>query len=357
MTAISAYKCPNCGADIPYDPGSQNLKCPYCDTEYPIETLAEYNEEINIKDTECNWQTYKYENIELGKYEYTCPSCGGSVVMDEENSTSICPYCGGSIILNEKISGSLKPDLVIPFKHSKTEAINALENEFKNKFLLPHDFKSHKYLDKVEGVYVPYWLFDCDADCSARFKMTKRRVWSDSSYHYTQVSHFLGIRDGELSFNKVPVDASIKLDSALSETLEPFDYDEAVDFNTAYLAGFYADIRQEDEETCKKRANERIQSSMIKALASTVIGYSSCILESSSIIFNDGKIHYALLPVYLLSRTYNDKVYTFAINGQTLKVAGEIPSDIKKLVLYSIFIFVLSFAVIFAIGYLCIRYL
>lgn len=348
---ISSYKCPNCGADIPYDPNSSNLKCKYCGTEYEVEILNQYSEAIKHQEDSYDWDEYNGQELEYNRAEYVCPSCGGSVIMDEDSSASYCPYCGSTIILNDKVSGMLKPDLVVPFKVSKEAAKSALKKELSNKILLPSDFAKQEYLDKIEGIYIPYWLYDCNADCHARFRMTRTNSWRSGDYRYTKTSYFMGIRDGKMEFEKVPVDASLKLDSELLESLEPFDYAEAVDFNTAYLAGFYADIRQEDENACKSKANNRIHQSMLDALSSSVVGYSSCIVESSSISFNNGKAHYALLPVYLISKKYKDRVYTFAINGQTSKVSGEIPSDYKKLVLYSLCLLLFSFAIIFIVAY------
>lgn len=355
MATITGYKCPNCGADIPFDPNAQNLKCQHCGTEYSIETLSDYNQAILQKSDSYEWGDYKAENLTLGEVEYTCPSCGGSVIMDKDNSATACPYCGSAVILSDKLSGSLKPDLVIPFKLDKASAIEALKKELSGKFLLPSDFKHQKYLDKLEGVYIPYWLFDCDADCNARFRMTRIEHWSSGDYRYTKTSHYMAIRDGQMEFEKVPVDASLKLEADLLEALEPFDYQSAVDFNTAYLAGFFADVRQEDEEVCKQRANERIHNSMVDTLASSVLGYSTCILESSAINFADGKVHYALLPVYLLSKSYKGKVYTLAINGQNGRIAGDLPRNYPKLAIYAIAIFVacsllVAFLAYFLIG-------
>lgn len=46
--------------------------------------------------------------------------------------------------------------------------------------------------------------------------------------------------------------------------------------------------------------------------------------------FEEGKVSYALLPVWLLNTRYKDKLYTFAMNGQTGKFIGELPVCKKK---------------------------
>ena len=125
----------------------------------------------------------------------------------------------------------------------------------------------------------------------------------------------------------MPVDGSTKMDDALMESIEPYDFTGAVDFQTAYLAGFLADKYDVDSEQSIERANERIKKSTENAFASTVQSYSTVIPESTSIRLQNGKAKYALYPVWLLNTTWNGKRYTFAMNGQTGKFVGDLPLD------------------------------
>ena len=125
----------------------------------------------------------------------------------------------------------------------------------------------------------------------------------------------------------MPVDGSTKMDDALMESIEPYDFTGAVDFQTAYLAGFLADKYDVDSEQSIERANERIKKSTENAFASTVQGYSTVIPESTSIRLQNGKAKYALYPVWLLNTTWNGQRYTFAMNGQTGKFVGDLPLD------------------------------
>ena len=137
-------------------------------------------------------------------------------------------------------------------------------------------------------------------------------------------------RGGTLGFEHVPVDGSTKIEDALMEAIEPFDFGEAVDFQAAYLAGYLADKYDVDSEESIKRANDRIRKSTEKAFAATVQGYTSVSPESVSIRLQKGKIQYALYPVWLLNTSWNGKKYTFAMNGQTGKMTGEFPICPKK---------------------------
>ncbi|MBP3701262.1 MAG: hypothetical protein J6I64_05190 [Lachnospiraceae bacterium] len=332
MAVLQEYKCPCCGGAIAFDSTLQKLKCPYCDTEFEMETLATYDGELQeqvVEDMawESAGETQWQDGEEEGLCSYLCNSCGGEIVGDENMAATSCPLCGNPIILTGKLSGSLKPDYVIPFKINKKAAKEALKKHYSGKRLLPAVFKDENHLDEIKGIYVPYWLFDAQAEASARYKASNVRVWSDSDYQYTETSMYSVTRGGTLAFERVPVDGSSKIEDVLMEAIEPFDFGEAVDFQTAYLAGYLADKYDVDSEQSITRANDRIRKSTENAFAATVKGYTTVHTESVSVRLQQGKIKYALYPVWLLNTSWNGEKYTFAMNGQTGKFVGDLPLD------------------------------
>ena len=176
-------------------------------------------------------------------------------------------------------------------------------------------------------MYVPFWLFDTDADAEARYHATRTRFWSDKDYDYTETSHYSVLRSGSMSFDHIPVDGSKKMPDDLMESLEPFDFSEAVDFSMAYLSGYLADKYDVSADECNERANERVKRSSDLVLQSTVQGYDSVVPENVSVQFSGGRKHYALYPVWILNTTWNGEKYTFAMNGQTGKFVGNLPVD------------------------------
>ncbi len=332
MAILQEYKCPCCDGAIAFDAESQKMECPYCGTEFEIETLAAYDNELQ-NDTESNmqWETKAGSSWQEGEADgicsYQCNSCGGEIVGDDTLAASKCPYCGNPVVMMGQFSGDLKPDIVIPFKLDKKAAKEALKNHYKGKKLLPKVFKNENHIEEINGVYVPFWLFDTDADANIRYKATRTRFWSDSRYDYIETSFYNVTRKGTLGFAGVPVDASTKMADDLMESIEPFDLSQAVDFQTAYLAGFLADKYDVDENASIERANERIKRSTEEAFASTVRGYTTVIPAASSINFKNGSSKYALLPVWILNTEWKGKKYTFAMNGQTGKIVGDLPCD------------------------------
>ena len=329
MAVLQEYKCPCCDGAIAFDSGIQKMKCPFCDTEFEMEALAAYDSELkNETADDLQWKTADATPWqEDGIRSYVCKSCGGEIIGDENTAATACPYCGNPVVMMEQFSGTLKPDLVIPFKLDKKAALAALKRHYEGKKLLPKVFKDENHLQEIQGVYVPVWLFDTQAEADVRYRATQVRVWSDSRYDYTQTSYFAVSRSGSLGFERIPVDGSTKMDDTLMESIEPFDHKDAVDFQTAYLAGYLANKYDVDAEESIERANTRVRQSTEEAFAETTQGYTSVIPQYSSIRLQDGKVQYALYPVWLLNTKWNGKTYTFAMNGQTGKLVGDLPMD------------------------------
>ncbi len=334
MTTLQEYKCPCCGGAIAFDSTLQKMKCPFCDTEFEMESLQSYDEQLNSeKADDFSWDTNTGTSWMGGETEgmrvYVCNSCGGEIVGDENMAATSCPFCNNPVVVMGNFKGILKPNIVIPFKLDKEAAKEALGKHVQGKRLVPKVFKDKKHIDEIKGIYVPFWLFDAEADADIRYRGTKVRSWSDSRYDYTETSYYSIRRIGSLNFRAVPVDGSSKMPDDLMESIEPYDLSEAVDFQTAYLAGYLADKYDVDAKQSIERANARIKTSTEQVVASSVKGYASVTPESSSIRLYNGKAKYALYPVWLLNTKWEDKTYTFAMNGQTGKFVGDLPLDKK----------------------------
>lgn len=311
-----------------FDSGSQKMKCPFCDTEVSIE---EFEQEQKKNPEETRWEAgngaqWKEDEIS-GMAVYSCQSCGGEITADKTTGATTCPFCGNRVVLKGQFEGELRPDYIIPFKLDKKAAKEKLKKHLSGKRLLPKAFKSENHISEVKGIYVPFWLYDTDASADIRYKATKTRFWSDNDYDYTETSYYAVHRSGYLGFDHVPVDGSASMENDLMESIEPFDFKEAVDFQTAYLAGYFADKYDVTAEECEGRANERIRHSTEDAFRDTVRGYSSVVPENTSIRLHNGTTKYALYPVWILQTKWKGDNYIFAMNGQTGKFVGNLPTD------------------------------
>ena len=229
-----------------------------------------------------------------------------------------------------QFSGTLKPDFVIPFKLDKDAAVAALKKHYHKRIFLPRSFTSQNQIEKIQGVYVPFWLFDGEAEGSAQYKATRSHTYRRGDYRITETKHFMINRAGSIAFEKIPVDASTKMPDQHMDSIEPFDYSELKPFSTAYLPGFLADKYDVELKDCQERINVRCAGSLESALRDTVVGYETVSNVGQNFSIHRGKVHYALLPVWLLSTRWKGENFLFAMNGQTGRLVGDLPVDKGK---------------------------
>ena len=263
---------------------------------------------------------------------YCCPSCGAELLCDATTAATSCPYCGNPSVLPGQFSGILKPDFVLPFKLSKEDAIKALKKHYLKKPLLPSTFSKANHLEEIKGVYVPFWMYDGEASGSAQFHATQVHTYTSGDYEITETSHYDVQRAGSIAFEKIPVDASSKMPDDYMDSIEPYDYAELKPFSTAYLPGFLADKYDVSVEDSRERADTRCEGSLLSALERTVSGYTTCNETSRDIHLKRGKVHYALLPVWILNTRWEGKDFLFAMNGQTGKLVGNLPVSTKRVI-------------------------
>lgn len=356
------YKCPSCGGAIAFDSKLQKMKCPYCDLEMDMESfksMDEYLEEVHTSEKESSVlnSTEKWQEGDAQLNVFVCNSCGGELIADENTVATACPYCDNPVVLKERLIGDLKPKLVIPFKLDKKAAKEALNRHIQGKRLLPKVFKDQNHIDEIKGIYVPFWLFDITADANLKYNAESIRMWSDSQYNYREISYYSVLREGQLNFTHLPVDGSKKISNTLMESIEPFDFSEAVDFQTAYLAGYLADRYDVTAEESIDSVEDRAKTSTARVFENTVKGYDTLRIEDSSIqLYRNSEAMYVLYPVWFLNTTWNKKRYTFAMNGQTGKFVGDLPLDKgaywKYFILFSIIAAIVLYIIVWWINYM-----
>jgi DNA-directed RNA polymerase subunit RPC12/RpoP len=351
MQDLFSCTCPCCGGSLKFEASLQKVKCEYCDTEFEVSDLKELNDSANTIEENTSWDTSSNDeyNEDDALNLYLCETCGGEVMCDENTTSTLCPYCGNPVILKGRLTGGLKPNYIIPFKLEKDTAKGNLIKYLKGKVLLPNDFKKLNEVKEVTSLYVPYWLFDASVNGMAKFRTTKVRTWSDSNYRYKETKHYQVIRGGEISFEKLPVDASKKMDDKMMESIEPFNFKEAKDYDNAYIVGYAADKYDVSQDETFERANVRIKEGTVDALRSTIHGYDTVNLTDATINYESNSAYYAYYPVWTLNSEYKEKKYQFAMNGQTGKLTGNLPISYLKATLISILSFLLFGGALFGL--------
>ena len=329
MSDVINHKCPCCGATLEFDISSQMVKCPYCDNEFDPKSLSANEGDLTIElasDGGTEWT----EKELYGISEYQCQSCGGDIYSDADTAATMCPYCGNAVILKGRLSGTLKPDKVIPFQKTKEQALEGLAEHYGKRFV-PKSFIQYNKLEEIKGLYVPFWIYDADLDADVEYDCMEEHTWTSGNTEYTERKYYLVRRAGQIAFDHVPADGSSKVDDDLMESIEPFDYDKAEDFTTSYLSGYVADKYDIDQDQVRPRVRKRMTEGAEDAFKTTVRGYDRVTVSRSQISARSSEVNYVLYPVWLINTEWNDRKFSFAMNGQTGKMVGNLPADMLKL--------------------------
>lgn len=294
------FKCKNCGGNVVYDPERKEMVCPYCDG---IQT----------------------QEREAGKGLTVCSNCGAPMEAGEYGSAVRCEYCGHYTIFEERVEKEYRPQFILPFRLGQKTAAERMKAEFKRRIFAPDSFLSEASVGKMEGSYVPFWLYDMSADCYYSGTGTKVRVWTRGDTQYTETSYYQVIREMEVDFDKVPVDASIDLNDEVMDLLEPYQYGELEDFAPEYMSGFLGEVYNKSAEELSERAEDRAREDAKSLVRETVAGYSTILPQQETIQLARRQAHYALLPVWCYRYRYREKDYDCFVNGQTRKVVGKAP--------------------------------
>ncbi len=356
-TQVTNYQCPACTGPLHYSAKSGKLACDYCGSSFDVAEIealyarkeaeaaaakqaadvkAEAAQAAKAEAAEAAAASGGWDTSNLsrdwgaeadGLRVYSCPSCGAELICDQSTAATACPYCGNPAIVPGQFSGALRPDYILPFRLSKGDAVQALRAHYKGKPFLPRSFTSANHIEQIQGVYVPFWLFDGGAEGAASYRASNTNVFETGDYEITETRHYHVVRAGSLAFEKIPVDASSKMPDDHMDSIEPFDYAQLRPFSTAYLPGYLADKYDVTIDDSRDRADTRCRETLAQALRDTVTGYGACVTEREDIALRRGKVHYALLPVWMLSTKWNGQDFLFAMNGQTGKLVGDLPTD------------------------------
>lgn len=386
------YKCPGCGAPIDFDISLGELKCEFCLSTFTVAQVEEYNAKLaqkygadtgpandgprlkeeagatnvayppdgpppagggdgsnagapvptpakrggTAKDKGQSFQALENKDVwdpsqDAGLAAFTCGSCGGEILATPDTVSTRCPYCDNNFVSRSQLETTLRPGKIIPFIKTKDDVLTTLKKSSRGKWFLPKRFKPENAIQDMAPMYLPFWLYDANVFGTVRFDAKNFEYWEDSDYKYTRTSVYRVVRSGSSYFQDIPVYAADVVPSRHTESIEPFDYSGVQPFSPAYLAGVITNKYSIGPDVCNKRAYDRMENSFAAALQDSVTGYDTVSVDTVDMGLGDNNVEYAFLPLWMLNLRHRDKVYTFAMNGQTGKFAGDFPISWGKL--------------------------
>ncbi len=358
------FHCPNCNADLKFSPGEQSFTCEYCRSSFTeaqvidyqrryLEMEEQYDPNRGQMPPEPEMSSEEQRERERFNEEtqlYSCPSCGAEIMCDANTAAMFCYYCHNPVILKGRVDGMYRPSMVLPFGFDRDVAVDHYKKWAKSKWFIPKDLLSSGQVEKLTGLYVPFWVARSGTSSRLEAIGENIRSWTSGSYRYTETKRYRVVREASISYEGIPADGSQKIEDLLMESIEPFDYSKARPFTMAYLSGFYADKYDVDKEQVLPRIQQRMYSNNASVLESTT-HYTHLKSRHQYDRTDTLSWDYMLLPVWFMTFDYKGRLWEYAVNGQSGKVAGELPISKGKLAAACIGIALLLTILIFLGGY------
>ena len=333
-----ASLCKNCGGNLAFSPKRQALFCNKCGATFKPEDITAEAKEL-LADVEAPKASDIYGS--RGSYDcsiYSCTQCGGDIVINDTEASTICVYCGSPAVVFNRVAKEIRPDGIIPFSVTKDLAQMLIKTHLKKGKFIPSEIKNAP-LDDIKGIYIPYWIVDCDFHDAVMVKGDVQEGKHKRTTYFAQA--------GEWTYQNLPCNASLRFNDNIGKKLEPFDYNEARDFDEDYLTGFYSDITDMSPANLRsavlKRGDDMYREEVIHGLVNAT--KKSVVNSSPSVRIKEGEEVYLMIPAWFYTFRYKGMPHTILVNGQTGKTVGAMPFDRAKLIALTVAIFI---ALVFA---------
>ena len=316
-------KCPNCSAELNYDVGAQQIVCEYCGSKFNPKELK--TSQKNAQELET------HEEIE-GK-SYLCSQCGAKLMTFDETAITFCSYCGSQAMIESKMMKTNKPDFIIPFKKTQEECEKAYKRKLRKAIFAPNYMKSDIVVSKFRGIFMPYVVYSLSKNGETKNKGSKF-VKHRNNYDYYDDYEISAFVDAE--YKGISYDLVSKFYDSFSHAI-PFNYKEVEEFNPNYLISFYADTMNVKNNIYDGEATRMAREDSYNYLKTKKeFRKYGCSHPKAELDISERKI--GMFPVYFLAvRDKNNQYVNYAVvNGQTGKVAADLPISFLKYIIGSL---------------------
>ncbi len=328
-------KCPGCGGELIWNAEEALFYCSWCGSDYTESETSEFADPFG-EERRGNAGTDGDGRYSGDTDYYVCSSCGAEIICGPNTAASFCCYCHNPVALKGRLEGDYRPDMIIPFQVSRRQAEAIFRAQCIKRYFLPGDFLSDSTLDKMTGLYVPFWLCDCDTDAYIIADATEvvQKISKKKSVHIVRT--FKVDRAAKFKYMGIPADSSARISDELMDAIEPYDYRFFREFEKMFLSGYFCEKYDVDKKQVFPRVKKRVEEGAIEMLLSEFRQFDTVKIKSRKARIYNSRWRYVLLPVWFMTYTHHGRKYSFAMNGQTGKFAGEFPISFFKTALCGI---------------------
>jgi DNA-directed RNA polymerase subunit RPC12/RpoP len=327
------FPCPNCGGQLRFSAEKQQMKCVSCGELTDVDS---YKPDDSVGMDSVNTKIYQ------------CPNCAGEIQLIDNDGMEFCPFCGTQATMQEHFSDEGVPKFILPFQINKKQAREKYRKLTERIHFAPEGLDNEENIDKLVGMYVPYYLYEYSINDEITFKGETTRSTAD--YYITNYANV----DVKVDVDslKVPYDASQTLDDTIAVKLEPFPMDKLKDFNPNYLAGFFVENSTVDNNLYKDESLDKAINHLVTEVQKGSQGYSpssGAMYDVQTRLANDlryDETSGAYLPMYFLTTRYNDRVAYSMVNGASGNSYIDMPIEKRKMFSFAIKLSGILFAII-----------
>ncbi len=330
-----SIKCDGCGTDLTYQSGTKNLVCSYCNHQLKIadaDAANEANRELNLEEY---LQNYAQQNPPVERRVIRCKSCGAQTELAEHQQAGNCPFCATAYVFSQAESTRLiKPQGLLPFHITQQQAAASVQVWLRGLWFAPSKLKRQAtQLDKMRGIYLPFWTYDCAT--ATRYRGERGERYSETVMEkdaqgnpvaraVSKIRWHSASGVFESDFDDVLIPASKSLPEDLLSSLEPWDLTALVDYQDNYLAGYITESYQVDLKTGYQQA-QGIIDDRLRAEVRQRIGGDEQRISSIDTHYLNASFKHILLPVWVSAYRFGDQSYQLIVNARTGAVQGKRP--------------------------------
>jgi len=359
LSALDKFPCSACGAQAQWNPARQLLVCPFCGTAAPfnIDAATGAIEELDLAkalrelpDEARGW--------EAEKRTVQCQSCKAVSVFDPERVGQNCDFCGSPALVDyQEIKAPIRPQSLLPFTVTESSVREQIRKWYASKWLAPNRLKSKALVDRVHGVYIPYWTFDAHVVCpweaeaghyyyetetyyqngQRRTRQVRKTRWVPAS---GEVRHF---------FDDEPIPGTKGISHVLLKQVEPFPFPDLKPYDKAFVSGFVVEHYQIVLFEAAKASQDAMNDKVRELCAAQIPGdtYRNLVIHP---VYSGQTFKHILVPVWLLTYTFSARAFQVVINGVTGRIAGEYPKSFWKILLLVIVAILAALLILSVVG-------
>ena len=308
-------KCPSCGGTMLFQPGFNYMRCQSCGHK---EMIPELESKIPVKEMDfLTAQNTASHDWGMEAKVVTCKQCGSETIQNRLQLSGMCPFCGSTTVEEADPSQDIMaPNGIIPFKITEKRAFYIFKDWIKDRFLAPELLAENAQLNKFYGIYVPLFTFDVLTEnrFTGRYSEDGRTLLRCGKFQH-QVDDFPVVASKQLASDKL-----------LLNVIKDYRTNEAKPYTPDALAGFpcehysiglteaWNSVGPDMDHYLKNEAGRQNIPRNLKGV-------------DMSTDYFDLKYKYLIVPVWINSFYYDNKLYMIVINGQTGKIDGQWPKS------------------------------